>query len=155
MRVPCFGAWSSARAWTSSLDARFWNKLTFDHQVRQLKCESVCVPTRLGQTTTWSNTQFVDPRHGYCKQFRDQQTTNSDNISDILAKAIDRQTVDKHFNTVGFVEVQSTNLHKTILMTTCDCERAADAVVATREHSTVSNSTVSSSHTRSDSLSHL
>ena len=50
--------------------------LPFDHRGIQFKCDSVCEPTRLGQTTPCLNTPLVDPRHGGSKQFLDQEGTN-------------------------------------------------------------------------------
>ena len=34
------------------------------------------------------------------------------NVSDILAKAIDRKTLDKDLSTMGFVEVPASKMHK-------------------------------------------
>ena len=65
MRVLHFGAWSAARAWTSSLHARPWNQLTFDHRVRQFECEGVTEPVRLDQETQCSNAVPVDPRQDW------------------------------------------------------------------------------------------
>ena len=77
--------------------------LPFDRRVRQFKCESVCEPTRLGQAMTCSKHPTCGSGRGCCIK----NVPTADNISDILRKAIDRRTHDKHLKTMGFAEVQA------------------------------------------------
>ena len=93
MRVPCFATWSSARASTSSLHARSWNRITFDHQL-------------------FEHAAFWIPDMVAANSFVIKKVPTADNISDILTEAIDRKTLDKHLKSMGIVEVRASKSHK-------------------------------------------
>ena len=70
-------------------------------------CESICVDHRVRHlecnrgSKTWPQNIFAI-----------QKIPNADNISDVVTKAIDRKTLDKHFKTIGFIKVEASKLHK-------------------------------------------
>ena len=65
-----------------------------------------------------------------------KKVPTTDNVRDMLTKAIDRKTVNQHLKTIGFVEVPPSKLH-TILMQRCQNMTENELEMATLRHENI------------------